>query len=326
MRLKILILALIVAVVGGVWAWHEWSSRHSEPTRLHGNVDIREVHLGFRVPGRVATIRVDEGDTVKPGQELARLDDLPFRHEVEQAEGMVVSAKARLEMLQSGSRPQEVAQARAVLREREAVFANTERVFQRQEELLRTRAVSQQARDDAEAAFHEARARVSSVAEQLKLLEEGFRPEEVEQAAGDLRRSEAVLALANVRLQDTVLRAPSDGVVLTRAQEPGAVVQTGSVVLTVSVQRPVWVRAFVPEPDLGKVPPGTRVLVHTDSRPGQPYTGRVGFVAPRAEFTPKNVETEELRPSLVYRMRVVVDEPDTQLLQGMPVTITLQDL
>jgi HlyD family secretion protein len=187
--------------------------------------------------------------------------------------------------------------------------------------LLAVKAVSTQERDDAEARYHEAEARVKSGEEQLKLLEEGFRPEEITQAKADLQRAEAALASAQLRLDDTVLKSPAAGVVLTRAQEPGAVVSAGATILTVSLTSPVWVRAYVHEPDLGKLSPGTKVRVYTDSRPERPYDGQVGYISPRAEFTPKNVETAELRTSLVYRLRVVVENPDEGLRQGMPVTV-----
>jgi HlyD family secretion protein len=134
-------------------------------------------------------------------------------------------------------------------------------------------------------------------------------------------RAEAALASAELRVQDTVLKAPADGVVLTRAQEPGAVLQAGATVLTLSLVRPVWVRAYVNEPDLGHIHPGMKVEVYTDSRPSQPYQGQIGYTSPRAEFTPKNVETTELRTSLIYRVRVIVENPDEGLRQGMPVTV-----
>jgi len=130
-------------------------------------------------------------------------------------------------------------------------------------------------------------------------------------------------AAAKIQLADTELHAPSNGVILTRAQEVGAIVQAGATVLTLSLQTPVWVRAYVDEPHLGDVHPGAKVEVFTDSKPDQPYHGQVGYISPRSEFTPKSVETEELRTSLVYRLRVVVSDPDASLRQGMPVTVKL---
>jgi HlyD family secretion protein len=320
-RIPVLILVL-AAAAAGVW-WYRSDARQRDSTALefYGNVDIREVNLGFRVSGRLQELRHDEGDAVKAGEVLGKLDDEPYQREAEQARGQAAALRARLQLLESGNRPQEIARARADLGEREVNAANAERLFKRQADLLSTKAVSAQDYDDAQARFREAEARRKSAREQLSLLEAGFRPEEIAQAKADLVRAEAALASAELHVADTVLKAPADGVVFTRAQEPGAVLAAGATVFTVSLEHPVWVRAYVHEPELGRVRPGMKVQIFTDSRRDKPYTGQIGYVSPRAEFTPKNVETAELRTSLVYRMRVVVDEPAEGLRQGMPVTL-----
>lgn len=323
MKNRIPILVLLVAVVaGGIW-WYRSDARHRSPAALefYGNVDIREVNLGFRVSGRVLELRHDEGDTVKAGEVLGKLDDEPYQREVEQARGQAAALRARLQLLESGNRPQEIARARADLGEREVNAANAERLFKRQSELLNTKAVSAQDYDDAQARFREAEARLKSAREQLSLLEAGFRPEEIAQAKADLARAEASLGLAELHVADTVLKAPAAGVIFTRAQEPGAVLAAGATVFTLSLERPVWVRAYVHEPELGRIRPGMKVQIITDARRDKPYTGQIGYISPRAEFTPKSVETAELRTSLVYRLRVVVDEPADGLRQGMPVTL-----
>jgi HlyD family secretion protein len=323
-RLPILVLVLFLAGAAGWWAHYHWPRPAARGLQLFGNVDIREVNLGFRVSGKLLEVSRDEGDTVKPDEILARLDDEPYRREANEARGQVAALRARFQLLEAGNRPQEIAQVRALVREREVTAANAERLYKRQQELFNTKAISTQEFDDAEARYREAEARLASGREQLNLWEAGFRTEEIAQAKAELTRAEAALASAELRMQDTVLKAPSEGVVLTRAQEPGAILQAGTTVLTVSLLRPVWVRAYVQEPDLGKVSPGTKVQVFTDSRPGKPYAGQVGYVSPRAEFTPKNVETPELRTSLVYRLRVVVENPDEGLRQGMPVTVNVE--
>ncbi len=320
-----IVLAIVVAL--GALSWVATAKlRRAAPAglRLYGNVDIREVNLGFRVPGRLLEVGRDEGDEVKAGEVLARLDDEPYRRELEEAKGAVQSLRARVDLLEAGNRPQEIAQARAVAREREVTAANAERLYRRQQELFEGKTVSAQERDDAEARSREAQARLTSAREQLNLLEAGFRSEDIAQAKAELSRAEAARASAELRLQDAVLKSPSDGVVLTRAQEPGAILQTGATVLTVSLTRPVWVRAYVTEPNLGKLAPGMPVSVWTDSRSGKPYAGQIGYISPRAEFTPKNVETPDLRTSLVYRFRVVVADPDDALRQGMPVTVDVE--
>ena len=285
-RIPIIVLLLVLAGVGGWLVLAKTRRADNGALQLHGNVDIREVNLGFRVSGRLLEVKLDEGDAVKADELLARLDDEPYRREVEASRAQVASLRARLQLLETGNRPQEIAAARAVLREREASATNAAISYKRAVELLATRTISQQEHDDAEAQTREAAARVNSAREQLNLLEAGFRSEDIAQAKAELARAEANLSSAELKVQDTVLKAPSDGVVLTRAQEPGAVLQTGATVLTVSLVRPVWVRAYVSEPDLGRIHPGAKVEVLTDSRPSQPYHGQVGYISPRAEFTP----------------------------------------
>ncbi len=325
MKKAIPILVLVLILAGaGIWYIRERLPRTDAGIlQLHGNVDIREVNLGFRVSGRLQEVLRDEGDAVKAGEVLARLDEEPYRREVDESRAQVASLKARLSLVEAGNRPQEIEQARAQFHEREVSAANAERLYRRQEQLFQNKTVSIQERDDADASYREATARLNSARQQLNLLEAGFRVEDIAQAKAELARAEAALASAELRVTDTVLKAPADGVVYTRAQEPGAILQAGATVLTVSLQRPVWVRAYVEEPDLGKIHPGLKVEVHTDSNPAKTYTGQIGYISPRAEFTPKNVETRELRTSLVYRLRVVVDNPDEGLRQGMPVTATI---
>jgi HlyD family secretion protein len=323
MKKRIMMAGLILVLASaGFWLvkekpWH----RGEGGLVLYGNVDIREVNLGFRVAGKISEVTRDEGDSVAAGDVIARLDDDPYRREVAESRGQLAALRARVSLLEAGNRPQEIAQARALVREREVTATNAETVFKRQAELLASKAVSTQERDDAEAHYREADARLKSAQEQLALLEAGFRIEEITQAKADLTRAEAALSSAELRLQDTVLKSPSAGVVITRAQEPGAILPAGATVLTVCLNKPVWVRAYISETDLGHIHPGSKVEVYSDSRPGKPYAGQVGYISPRSEFTPKNVETAELRTSLVYRLRVVVENPDEGLRQGMPVTV-----
>jgi HlyD family secretion protein len=320
-RLPIILIALAVVGAGGWYAWSHLRPSEESSLVLYGNVDIREVNLGFRVGGRLKEVLRDEGDATKTGETMARLDDGPYRHQLDESRGQVSSLQAHLDLLQAGNRPQEIEQARAQVHEREVTLANAERIYKRQRELFANRTVSVQERDDAEAAYREAEARLQSTREQLNLLQAGFRVEEIAQAKADLARAQAEQAAAELQLEDTTLEAPADGVVLTRAQEPGAILQTGTTVFTLSLQKPVWVRAYISEPDLGRIHPGMKVGVYSDSAPARPYAGTIGYISPRAEFTPKNVETSELRTSLVYRLRIVIESPDESLRQGMPVTV-----
>jgi HlyD family secretion protein len=317
------VIILLGVLAGAGWFYQKHHSENETALVLYGNVDIREVTLGFRVSGKLAQLNYDEGDKIKAGEVIATLDAEPCSNQVANAQAQVDSLRARLKLRETGNRPEEIAQARSLVREREATAANAERLFKRSEELLGFKAVAIQDRDNAAAAYDEAEARLKSARDNLALLEAGFRVEDIAQAKADLAQAEAALATANLQLKDTVLTAPSDGVILTRAQETGAILQAGSTVFTVSLVNPVWVRAYVHEPDLGRIHPGMKVEIRTDSRRGKPYTGQIGYISPRAEFTPKTVETTELRTALVYRLRIVVANPDEGLRQGMPVTVTL---
>lgn len=289
---------------------------------LYGNVDIREVQLGFRVAGRLERMNFEEGDAVVAGTVLATLDSKPLRDSLAQAEARVAEAEARLALLRTGSRPQEIEQARARVSEAEAALKNAGQEYERQRELTAKGLSSQGLLDNALARRDEAAARLLAGQEALALAVEGARTEDIAAAEAALAGAVAMREQAATQLQDTRLLAPSDGVILTRVREPGTIVGVGVPVYTLSLTDTVYVRAYVDEPHLGRVVPGATVRLTTDSS-SREYVGRVGFVSPRAEFTPKSVETPELRTDLVYRLRIVVAEPDDALRQGMPVTITI---
>ncbi|EPR43427.1 secretion protein HlyD family protein [Desulfovibrio sp. X2] len=320
---KFLFLVLVLAVAGGLW----WTlGRRAEEAngrlRLYGNVDIRQVELSFRVGGRLEELRVDEGDPVKPGMVVARLDAQPYRDALNQALGQRDVAAADLDKLRTGYRTEDVAQARALVAQREATVENNVRLARRREALVKSGAISEQEYDDAVTQRDESQAQLDQARKALELLVHGYRSEDISASEANMRAAEAAVASAMTNLADTEIIAPSKGTVLSRVREPGAVVSPGDTVIVVSLASPVWVRAYVSEPDLGRVHPGMKFLVTTDSRPDKPYVGHVGFISPVAEFTPKNVETEKLRTDLVYRLRIIVDHPDEGLRQGMPVTVT----
>ncbi|GGC50062.1 secretion protein HlyD [Chelatococcus reniformis] len=318
---------LVLAIAAGAAWWLDLPTRlgfartASGGLTLYGNVDIRQVQLGFRVSGRISAMTVDEGDAVAPGQVLARLDAQPYLDAVHAAEAQVANQAATLAKLEAGPRPAEIAQARAQLAERTADLANAALAFDRSRRLRPGGAVSQAVLDQNQSAKDMAAARVDSAREALRLLEQGTRAEDIAAARASLQAAQANLASARTSLADAQLHAPASGVVLSRVREPGAIVAPSDTVYVVSLAEPVWVRTYVAEPDLGRIHPGLAVEVTTDTAPERPYRGRIGFISPVAEFTPKTVETPELRTDLVYRLRVVVEQPDTALRQGMPVTV-----
>lgn len=325
---RILFLILVLAAAGGgFYAYISWEKtqevKQAEGLQLFGNVEIRRVNLGFRVGGRIETIHFEEGDFVKKGEIVAQLDKRPYVENRAAAQAQLDKAVAQYEQMKNGMRPQEIEQVRAGLDEAKARLLLAELELGRAEKLLSDKAIPQADFDIAQTKCDEAKAKVRVETEKLALFVEGFRKEEIAAAKAQLAEAQANLDKTQTALEDAELRCPNDGIVLTRIEEEGAVVQTGQQVLTLSLKDAVWVYVYVPEPDLGKIFPAMKAEIYTDSRPNEPYLGQVGYISPTAEFTPKNVETPQLRTDLVYRLRVIADNPDEGLRQGMPVTVRL---
>jgi len=290
---------------------------------LYGNVDIRQVDLAFNVEGRIDSMLVEEGDAVAAGQLVARLDASRYGDALAAARAKAASQQAIVARLEAGSRPEEIAKAEADVRAAEATWRTAQATLKRKEQLALDRFTSQQALDDARAAENEAKGRLEALRQILALAVAGPRQEDIAEVKAMLASAQAEMMLAQHRLADTELRAPADGIVLTRVHEPGAVILSNTPVYTIALASPVWVRTYVSEPDLGRIQPGMKAEITTDTAPGHAYEGWVGFVSPTAEFTPKSVQTTEIRTSLVYRLRVYARNPDGGLRQGMPVTVRL---
>lgn len=312
----------LLALLGvAAWAWHAHNDLAGPSPVVYGNVDIREVSLAFRTPGRVVQVLVDEGDAVQAGQVLARLDPAPQDNSVHSAQAALATAQARNALIHHGFRSEEIQQAQERVNAAQAAQQEAKTQWTRQSTLVPAGAAPQKALDAAQSAYDQAQANLKAAQAQLQLLQKGNRVEEVAESDAALLQARANLDSAKLAQSDVVLTAPSPGVILTRAIESGAMVQVGSPAFSLSLTQPVWVRAYVPEAQLGQFPNGAKVELFTDSRPGQPYHGVVGFVSPTSEFTPKSVETTDLRTTLVYRIRIVVNDADAQLRQGMPVTV-----
>ena len=312
---------LLAAVAGAGWLVAQRLAAVPNPNLLYGNVDIRQVDLSFETEGKVVSMPEHEGDRVHRGEVIAELDPATLQSAVALAEGRRDSAQASLDVLLAGTRPEEIAQARANYAAAQASLANAQATFVRQKDLAARSVSSKQQLDDARMALDSAVARVAQTRAAMEEAVNGPRSEDIAAARANLRAAQATLDLARTQLAHTQLLAPADGIVMTRVIEPGTVVLPGAAVYSVAIDDETWVRAFAPEPLLSRLAPGTQVMVTTDN--GKSYRGQIGYVSPMAEFTPKTVETPELRTQLVYRFRVRVEHPDTGLRQGMPVTIRL---
>ncbi|MGL5701495.1 MAG: secretion protein HlyD [Kluyvera sp.] len=319
----ILAVIAIVAIIGGGTWWYQ--SQQNNALTLYGNVDIRTVNISFRVGGRLQSLTVDEGDSIKQGQILGQLDKAPYENALLQAKANVATAQAQYDLMMAGYRAEEIAQAAAAVKQAQAAYDYAQSFLQRQQGLWNSRTLSANDLANARSSRDQALATLKSAQDKLSQYRAGNRPQEIAQAKANLEQAQAQLAQSTLDLQDTVLTAPSDGTLLTRAVEPGSMLTAGSTVLTLSLTRPVWVRAYVDEKNLSQAQPGREILLYTDGRPNKPYHGKIGFVSPTAEFTPKTVETPDLRTDLVYRLRIIVTDADDSLRQGMPVTLSFGD-
>lgn len=315
-------LALVVGASALLWWWER--ETNGRDLVLYGNVDLRQVDLAFNNSQRITEIAVQEGDRVKQGQCIARLDTDRLQPQVARAEAELAAQRQVVERLRSGSRPEEIEQAKANLRSAKADAANAERQYQRFQQLYKESsggAVSSQDVDNANATLEIAIARVEVNEATLELAIAGPRKEEIAEAEARLRAGEAELALLRQELKDSQLISPVNGVVRSRIMEPGEMASPQRAVVQLAIVDPKWVRAYVSEPDLGKVRPGIKATVTVDSFPERQFSGWIGFISPVAEFTPKPVQTEELRTSLVYEVRVFVEDPQDELRLGMPATV-----
>jgi HlyD family secretion protein len=317
------VVVLAAAAAAALYFFKERNQGADNVTTLYGNVEIREVQLAFQDAGRILRLLVDEGAEVRKGMLLAEIDPTRYRLEVQRLEGEKEAQRQFLKQLVQGSRPQEISKARAAKKAAEAVLADAGNNYDRTEKLFVLNKISRQQVDRARSILAEAEAALETAQQELSLAEEGPRREEIARAEAGLRALEAALDLARQKHEDTRLYAPGDGIIHNRILEPGAMASPGSPVLTLALTDPLWIRTYITEPDLGRVRPGMRAEIRTDSFPDKVYRGWLGFISPTAEFTPKSVETPELRTRLVYRARIFACNPEGELRLGMPVTVTL---
>ena len=373
-----LALLLIVTMVGALsyLFFQNRSVENLKVLRMSGNIEITDAEVSFKVPGRLEERLVDEGQQIQAGQRVARLDQREWIQEVAlrkaevqaaqsslaellagsrpeeigQAEASVRRSQARLNELLAGSRPQEVAAAEAEVARLTADADRLRTEEERQRALFQKEIISAREYDSAQTAYAMAGARLQESQERLKLVREGPRKEEIEQARAALqevneryalfkigplretiyqararlRQTQEALALSETRLGYTTLFSPLSGWVLSKNAEPGEYLAPGTPVVTVGNLNQVWLRAYISESDLGRVKVGQHVRVTADTFPGKVYKGKISFISPQAEFTPKNVQTEKERVKLVYRVKVDIPNPEMELKPGMPADAEIQ--
>lgn len=320
MKKKIIIplLLVIAGAVAGVFYFKNHQTPVRNAVRVSGNIEITDVEVGFKIPGRVEKRLLSEGEMFKAGQVVARLDNQDLAQEIAQRKAQVAAARAALTELETGSRPEEIAQAVAVLERNQADGERARIEFERQKKLYEREVISTREYDLAKTTFEGTEARIREAKEILALVRKGPRQEKIDQARAALDQAKQALALAETRMGYSVLIAPISGIVLSENVEPGEYVSPGTPVITVGDLSRVYLRAYINETDLGRVKLGQTVHVLTDTFPGKAYEGKITFIAPQAEFTPKNVQTEKERVKLVYRIKVDIPNPQLELKPGMP--------
>ena len=322
-RLIIVAALVLAALAGGLLYWWLHPARAANVLTLYGNVDIWEVRPAFNDNGPVTQMLVAEGARVRKGELIARIDDSRYLARVADARHQAANLKAVLSRLVHGSRPQEIAQAKATMEGLRAIYQNDETNYTRTLSLIPQGVASIQDRDDAQAQVRSARGNYQAALQAYRLAVEGPRHEDIIAARSAYDAAVAAAAFAAGELADTRLHAPANGVVENRILEPGDMASPSTPVYTIALTSPLWVRAYVPETDLGKLALGMPAVITTDSFPGRRYRGWVGYISPTAEFTPKTVETPTLRTQLVYQVRVYACDSHDELRLGMPATVAI---
>lgn len=319
----IAVVFIAVAAVAGYYAYKQVAQSEEEKGVYYGNVDTRTVVVGFRFVGIIDSVLKDEGQSVAQGEPLVYLDPRDINATLQQAIAQLQASKSELKKLEAGYRFEDVNQAKAAVNAANARVGETKDTLERLSKLIKSNATSKQSYVDAKSAYTQAKAELARAEAAYRLQKSGFRSEEIAAQRHVVKAMEANVNKLEVDLENTVIYSPVNGVILTRYKEPGSVVNPGEPVLEIAKSDELWVRAYVDEPNFGDIRPGQKVWVFTDSS-SKPYEGFVGFISPVAEFTPKQIQTAELRTDLVYRFRVVVKNPDEKLRQGMPATVKVK--
>lgn len=321
---KMIVFILLICLISVAAIY--WRINHSVKVSqseliFYGNIDLRQVNLAFNGNERIATVQVQEGDRVTEGQVVATLETERLSALVAQAQARCEAQHHAVERLENGTRPEEIDQARANVAAAQTDLTNARRTYERLKQSATAGATSQQDMDTAQAAFDVAEARLRVNQKSLDLAVKGPRKEVIAEARAAFRATEAELRVLKQNLAYGTLTSPTNGVVQSRLLEPGEMASPQRAVLSIAITDPKWVRVYAAEPDLGKIRLGMAATATTDSFPGKIYQGWVGFISPVASFTPKTVETTDLRTSLVYEVRIFVADPSDEMRLGMPATV-----
>jgi membrane fusion protein YbhG len=321
MKRRLPVLIVLAAVIAAGVYFYPRLTKKSEPENqltLSGNIEAHESLVSFKVQGRIVDLPVEEGQSVASGTLLARLDDADYRQKIRIDEANVHVRESNLALVLAGTREQEVKASEQTMFDAQADLQQKTIDYERAQRLFGKDEVSAQDRDLAETARKRAGATFQAAQQRYNQAVEGSRKEDIAIARANVVEASATLGLSRVNLDYATLRAPAAGVITVRQAELGEVVVPGTPVVTLADLDHIWLRAYLAEPDLGRIRWGQDATVTTDTYPGKQYHGRVSFISSTAEFTPKSVQTYKERVTLVYRIKIDIDNPNHELKPGMP--------
>lgn len=298
--------------------------QEKKETKFYGNVDVRTVSLAFRVSGRLETLNFDEGEKLKKGDVIATIENSIFKENLNQINAQINLQEIQIQKLEKGYRTEEIEKSKAKLSEVKANLDRINKDFQRAQTLLKSNSISEQSYDNTKSQALDLQAQYDYAKNSLELLQNGYEKEDILSAKATLESLKAQRNILQINYNDTVLYSPVDGTIITKVYEAGSIVNSSQTIVEIAKSDEFWVRSYLSEKYLGVVKTGMKAVITTDSN--KTYEGIVSFISPLAEFTPKTVQTEDLRTDLVYRFRIIVNNVDDNLKQGMPVTITFPQI
>lgn len=322
---RLIIPVLIIALGLAAYAIYQTRGVQDEGVLVaSGNVEVTEMNVGFKIPGRVAERLKDEGDRVKKDEKLAFLDNAELAAMVSQSRAVLAESKVRLQELRTGSRLQEIDQSKANVKALEAEVIKAKRDFDRADILFKNGAISAAQFDAAKSAYDARVQQLAAITEQASLVKEGPRKEDIKASEHRVENAAASMAVAEEKWKDSFLYAPAPGVILRKNIEKGETVAAGTPVFTIGDIDNPWIKIYIRETNLGRVKLGQKAAVTTDSYPGKTYEGTVTFISSEAEFTPKTIQTKDERVKLVFGVKVSLKNPDQELKPGMPADVKLR--
>ncbi len=315
----LLLFALLAALLAAAW-FLRIRDTETPLNRAWGNVDTRQVSLAFEASQRIVELGPEEGDAVRAGDVIGRLDTRSLEIERARARAELASLEAQADLAREGYRKEDIDAQRATTAALESKLELARRTYRRQKDLLAVRASSRQNYDDAEMTLQASEREYLAARAQLAALEAGLRPREVDSAIAQAEAARKALEALDYQIEvASILKAPASGIIRSRLAEPGDMASASRTVYQLSIVSPKWIRAYLTERQLGMVREGARATVFTDTTP--PVAAQVGWISSTAEFTPKTVQTEDLRTVLVYEVRLTAEDPENRLRLGQPVTV-----